>query len=165
MNTDQLMSYLAQNNLNDAEAQYLSEFVLDLQYDLEKALDDVSRLEVEHRLSYEEADRLFVQNMKNRYEIETLKTILHVSKTELGIQLVEKDKLKQEAITYAKEKNDASSKIASLEKDKEQKSDEIASLQSRLEKERKQTTDQVLQISSLNLKLGLYDLKKAQGIE
>ena len=81
MDINKYVHYLGQNTLNDSEAQYLYEKVLDLQDDLEKTLNDVSMLEIEHRLSYEETDRLFVQNMKNRNEIETLKTKLHVSKT------------------------------------------------------------------------------------
>ena len=78
MNIDQFVSYLAEKNLNDSEAQYLSEFVLDLQSDLKKALNDVSRLEIEHRLSFEEADRLFNENEKVKNEKEALKTRLHL---------------------------------------------------------------------------------------
>ena len=94
MDIDELVRFLQKNILSNSEAHRLSEVVLNLRYDLEKALNDVSRLEIEHRLSYEEADRLFVQNFKNVNEIETLKTKLHVSKTELEAQLVEKEKLK-----------------------------------------------------------------------
>ena len=44
MDIDELVHYLGQNNLKDSKACYLSGFVLDLQDDLEKALNDVSML-------------------------------------------------------------------------------------------------------------------------
>ena len=46
MDIDKLLHYLGQNNLKDSEAYYLSDFVLDLQDDLEKAKNDVSRLKI-----------------------------------------------------------------------------------------------------------------------
>ena len=89
MDIDKLVNYLGQNNLKDSEACYLSDFVLDLQDDLEKALSDVSRLKLEHRLSYEEADRLFGENEKAQTKIDSLQSKCHISKKQLEDQLVE----------------------------------------------------------------------------
>ena len=66
MNIGQLVSYLAESNLNDYEAQYLSEFVLDLQNDLEKALNDVSRLELEHHLSLRRPTAFSIKMRKSK---------------------------------------------------------------------------------------------------
>ena len=81
MDIDKLVHYLGQNNLKDSEACYLSDFVLDLQDDLEKAKNDVSRLKIEHSLSYEEADHLFVKNEEAQTKIDSLKSKLHLSQT------------------------------------------------------------------------------------
>ena len=79
-----------------------------MQNDLKKALNDVSRLEIEHRLLFEEADRLFRENMKSQYEIDVLKSKPHISKTALESQFGENEKLKQIAMKYLKEKEEVS---------------------------------------------------------
>ena len=137
MDIDKLVHYLGQNNLKDSEACYLSDFVLDLQDDLEKALNDVSRLKVEHRLSYEEADRLFVKNEEAQNKIDSIKSKLELSQKQLEDQLGEIKMLKKENKKYA---------------------DEVSSLQSRL-------SISAVHTSSLNLKLELHDSKKAEEID
>ena len=101
MDIDKLVHYLGQNTLNDSEAHYLSEKVLDLQDDLENALNDVSRLEIEHKLSQEEADRLFNENEKVKNEIEAPKTRLHLFQKDICVQSVEIEELQQKAINFA----------------------------------------------------------------
>ena len=134
MDIAKLVHYLGQNNLKDSEACYLSDFVLDLQDDLEKALSDVSRLKLEHRLSYEEADRLFGENEKAQAKIDSLNSKYHLFQKQLEDQFGEIEILRKENKKYA---------------------DQVSSLQIRL-------SLSAVKTSSLNLKLEMHDLKKAE---
>ncbi len=114
MDADELVHYLAQNSLSNAEAHYLSEVLLNALDKKEQALEDVSRLEIEHKLSYEEANLLFIENIKASNEVSRLEKELNKSIKEAEYFLNLSNQFEKDANNFKLEKEQALKEVSRL---------------------------------------------------